>query len=84
MPAARRPLRGHDGTPLRPTGAGVGTGRRASATGRPAVGTGAAVAGTPAGVGNSRKPPIFLKAKDIVECEIEGIGMLRNPVENEA
>jgi 2-keto-4-pentenoate hydratase/2-oxohepta-3-ene-1,7-dioic acid hydratase in catechol pathway len=42
------------------------------------------VTGTPAGVGNSRKPPIYLKAKDQVECWIEGIGTLNNPVENEA
>ena len=36
--------------------------------------------GTPAGVGIGRKPPVFLKAGDIVECEIQGIGTLRNPV----
>ena len=36
--------------------------------------------GTPSGVGYVRKPPIFLKQGDIVEIEIEGIGMLRNPV----
>ncbi len=42
------------------------------------------VTGTPAGVGNSRKPPIYLKANDNVECEIEGIGTLRSPVRNEA
>ncbi|MFX1476213.1 MAG: fumarylacetoacetate hydrolase family protein [Promethearchaeota archaeon] len=37
--------------------------------------------GTPSGVGFVRKPqPIFLKPKDIVEAEIEGIGILRNPV----
>ena len=39
--------------------------------------------GTPAGVGNARKPPIYLKAGDVVEAEIDGIGLLRNPVENE-
>jgi 2-keto-4-pentenoate hydratase/2-oxohepta-3-ene-1,7-dioic acid hydratase in catechol pathway len=38
------------------------------------------VTGTPAGVGNGRKPPIFLKAGDIVEAEIGGIGLLRNGV----
>lgn len=38
------------------------------------------VTGTPSGVGNARKPPIFLKPQDVVECEIENIGVLRNPV----
>lgn len=41
------------------------------------------VTGTPSGVGHARKPPVYLKAKDTVEIEIEGIGVLRNPVENE-
>jgi acylpyruvate hydrolase len=36
--------------------------------------------GTPSGVGFKRKPPVFLKAGDVVEVEIEGIGMIRNPV----
>lgn len=36
--------------------------------------------GTPAGVGFARKPQIFMKAGDIAEIEIEGIGILRNPV----
>jgi 2,4-diketo-3-deoxy-L-fuconate hydrolase len=38
------------------------------------------VTGTPAGVGNGRKPPIFLKPNDHVEAEIAGIGLLANPV----
>lgn len=37
--------------------------------------------GTPGGVGVFRKPPVFLKPGDIVEVEIEGIGVLSNPVE---
>jgi 2-keto-4-pentenoate hydratase/2-oxohepta-3-ene-1,7-dioic acid hydratase in catechol pathway len=37
--------------------------------------------GTPAGVGFSRTPPEFLRPGDVVEAEIEGIGVLRNPVE---
>ena len=41
------------------------------------------VTGTPAGVGNARKPPIYLRPKDEVTCEIEGIGLLKNPVEAE-
>jgi 2-keto-4-pentenoate hydratase/2-oxohepta-3-ene-1,7-dioic acid hydratase in catechol pathway len=37
--------------------------------------------GTPAGVGVAAKPkPIFLAHGDVVEAEIEGIGILRNPV----
>lgn len=36
--------------------------------------------GTPSGVGFSRKPPIFMKVGDICECEVEGIGILSNPV----
>jgi acylpyruvate hydrolase len=36
--------------------------------------------GTPSGVGYVRVPPIFLKHGDIVEIEVEGIGVLRNPV----
>lgn len=36
--------------------------------------------GTPSGVGFKRKPPIFLKAGDIVEVEIERIGKIRNHV----
>jgi 2-keto-4-pentenoate hydratase/2-oxohepta-3-ene-1,7-dioic acid hydratase in catechol pathway len=39
--------------------------------------------GTPAGVGFTRKPPVFLKAGDVVEVEIENIGVLRNPVVDE-
>jgi 2-keto-4-pentenoate hydratase/2-oxohepta-3-ene-1,7-dioic acid hydratase in catechol pathway len=36
--------------------------------------------GTPEGVGVYRKPPVFLKAGDVVEVEIEKLGILRNPV----
>ena len=36
--------------------------------------------GTPAGVGFARKPPEFLTDGDVVECEVERIGVLRNPV----
>ena len=38
--------------------------------------------GTPAGVGMGMKPPTFLKPGDVVECEIEGIGVLRNYIED--
>lgn len=36
--------------------------------------------GTPPGVGAARTPPVFLKAGDVIEVEIEGVGLLRNPV----
>jgi 2-keto-4-pentenoate hydratase/2-oxohepta-3-ene-1,7-dioic acid hydratase in catechol pathway len=36
--------------------------------------------GTPAGVGAGRDPQEFLWPGDVVECEIEKIGMLRNPI----
>jgi 2-keto-4-pentenoate hydratase/2-oxohepta-3-ene-1,7-dioic acid hydratase in catechol pathway len=42
------------------------------------------ISGTPAGVGFARKPPIFMKAGDVCEVEIEGLGILRNPVVDEA
>ncbi len=38
--------------------------------------------GTPAGVGFARTPPEFLRPGDVVECEIEGIGTIRNVVES--
>jgi 2-keto-4-pentenoate hydratase/2-oxohepta-3-ene-1,7-dioic acid hydratase in catechol pathway len=37
--------------------------------------------GTPPGVGFARKPPVFLKPGDVVEVEVEGLGVLSNPVE---
>lgn len=37
--------------------------------------------GTPAGVGFARKPPVFLRPGDVVRVEIDGIGVLENPVE---
>ena len=36
--------------------------------------------GTPPGVGAARKPPVFIKAGDKMEVEIEGLGILVNPV----
>ena len=36
--------------------------------------------GTPGGVGFMRKPPVFMKPRDVVEIDLEGIGSLRNPV----
>lgn len=34
--------------------------------------------GTPAGVGMSRNPPAYLRAGDVLETEIEGLGRMRN------
>jgi 2-keto-4-pentenoate hydratase/2-oxohepta-3-ene-1,7-dioic acid hydratase in catechol pathway len=42
------------------------------------------ITGTPSGVGFSRKPPRYMKPGDVVEVEIEGIGVLRNPIEQQS
>lgn len=39
--------------------------------------------GTPSGVGYARNPPVWMKPGDTVEVEIEGIGILSNPIEDE-
>lgn len=40
--------------------------------------------GTPSGVGHARKPdPVWMKAGDTCEIEVEGIGVLSNPIEDE-
>ncbi len=36
--------------------------------------------GTPSGVGHSRTPPEFMKPGDVMETEIQGIGVLRNTI----
>jgi 2-keto-4-pentenoate hydratase/2-oxohepta-3-ene-1,7-dioic acid hydratase in catechol pathway len=36
--------------------------------------------GTPAGVGMGRDPQVWLKPGDVVEVEIQGLGVLKNPV----
>lgn len=41
------------------------------------------VSGTPGGVGARREPPLWMKDGDVVEVEISGIGILRNPVRAE-
>ena len=41
------------------------------------------VTGTPAGVGVARQPQLFMKSGDICEVEVEGIGVLRNPIKDE-
>ncbi len=42
------------------------------------------VMGTPSGVGHARKPPLWMKAGDTVEVEIEKVGLLSNPIIDEA
>ncbi len=39
--------------------------------------------GTPGGVGDSRKPPRYLREGDVVEVEVGGVGSLRNGVRGE-
>lgn len=39
--------------------------------------------GTPAGVGFARKPPLFMRDGDVCEVEVEGLGILSNPVRDE-
>jgi 2-keto-4-pentenoate hydratase/2-oxohepta-3-ene-1,7-dioic acid hydratase in catechol pathway len=41
------------------------------------------ITGTPAGVGYARTPPVFMKAGDVCEIEIESIGILRNTIVDE-
>jgi len=41
------------------------------------------ITGTPGGVGAARKPPVFMQSGDVFEVEIEGIGVLSNPVQDE-
>ena len=41
------------------------------------------ITGTPGGVGAARKPPVFMQPGDVFEVEIEGIGVLSNPVQDE-
>jgi acylpyruvate hydrolase len=38
------------------------------------------VTGTPAGVGFARKPPVWMKPGDVCEIELEGVGLLSNPI----
>lgn len=40
--------------------------------------------GTPSGVGHARKPePVWMKAGDTIECEIGGVGVLKNTIADE-
>jgi acylpyruvate hydrolase len=40
------------------------------------------ITGTPGGVGAARRPPVYMKPGDVFEVEIEGMGILRNPVQD--
>ena len=39
--------------------------------------------GTPPGIGHARTPPLYLKAGDVVDVEIDSLGILRNPITGE-
>jgi acylpyruvate hydrolase len=41
------------------------------------------ITGTPGGVGAARKPPVFMQPGDVFEVEIEDLGVLSNPVQDE-
>ena len=41
------------------------------------------ITGTPGGVGAARKPPVFMQPGDVFEVEIDGMGVLSNPIQNE-
>jgi acylpyruvate hydrolase len=40
------------------------------------------ITGTPGGAGAARKPPVFMQPGDVFEVEIEGMGVLSNPVQD--
>ena len=42
------------------------------------------VTGTPSGVGLARKPPLWMKPGDVCEVELERLGVLRNPIVDQA
>jgi 2-keto-4-pentenoate hydratase/2-oxohepta-3-ene-1,7-dioic acid hydratase in catechol pathway len=39
--------------------------------------------GTPGGVGDRREPPVYMKEGDVVEVEIDRVGLLRNVVQTD-
>jgi 2-keto-4-pentenoate hydratase/2-oxohepta-3-ene-1,7-dioic acid hydratase in catechol pathway len=39
--------------------------------------------GTPGGVGAFRTPPLWMQSGDVIEVEVEGIGILRNSIKSE-
>ncbi len=40
--------------------------------------------GTPSGVGYARKPPVWMQPGDTIEIDIQGVGLLSNPIAQEA
>ena len=42
------------------------------------------IMGTPAGVGQARTPPVWMKHGDTIEVEIDNLGVLSNPIRDEA
>jgi 2-keto-4-pentenoate hydratase/2-oxohepta-3-ene-1,7-dioic acid hydratase in catechol pathway len=41
------------------------------------------VSGTPGGVGAKRQPPLWMKPGDVVEVEVDRLGVLSNPIVDE-
>ena len=41
------------------------------------------ITGTPAGVGYARTPPVWMAPGDVCEIEVEGVGVLSNPIVDE-
>ena len=41
------------------------------------------ITGTPAGVGYARTPPVWMAPGDVCEIEVEGVGILSNPIVDE-
>ena len=39
--------------------------------------------GTPDGIGAKRTPPVWMKAGDVLEVEVSGVGVLRNKIADE-
>jgi acylpyruvate hydrolase len=37
--------------------------------------------GSPSGVSFGRSPKVFMKAGDVIEVEVQGVGILRNPTQ---
>lgn len=42
------------------------------------------VTGTPGGIGDKRSPPVFMRPGDVVEVEVDAIGVLRNGIRDDA
>ena len=41
------------------------------------------ITGTPAGVGYARTPPVFMAPGDVIEIEVDGMGVLMNTIVDE-